>query len=122
MPNDPTRVDTGRHGGLTSWVNTDAKGQRHQRMQAVRANSPASDTYWAKDLGFTAGPDGEWTAQQRAEISTKKKLYFARLRRSSVAATKRLKAERLQKQAAKIEAELAAEADGALPKPGGDAA
>jgi hypothetical protein len=107
MPNhnnpDPERVDTGRLGGLTSWTYSDAKGERHQRMEAVRQNAPASDDYWARDLGFIRGLDGEWTPQQRAEISTKKKLYFARLRRASVAEIKRLKAAKLQAQAAAIQ-------------------
>jgi hypothetical protein len=107
---DPERVDTGRLGGLTSWVNADFRGERHQRMEHVRSNSPAADGYWERKLGFTRGPDGELTAQQCNQIATAKRLYFARLRRSSVAATKRAKAERLQQQAAKIEAELESEA------------
>jgi hypothetical protein len=58
---DPERVDTGRLGGLTSWTHADAKGERHQRMQAVRQNSPASDAKWARDLGY--GTDSStWTA------------------------------------------------------------
>jgi hypothetical protein len=106
---DPERVDTGRLGGLTSWTNADARGERHQRMEAVRQKSPASDIKWAEDLGFGADPS-RWTPQQRAEISTKKRLYFARLRRASTAKLKRLKAEKLQQQATAIEAQLAAEA------------
>jgi hypothetical protein len=104
---DPERVDTGRIGGLTSWENADAKGVRHQRMEHVRASSPAADAKWAKDLGFGTDPS-RWTAEQCAVIKTAKKAYFGRLRRSSVAAMKRAKAERLQAQAAVIEAELAA--------------
>jgi hypothetical protein len=58
---DPERVDTGRLGGLTSWTHADAKGERHQRMQAVRQNSPAFDAKWARDLGY--GTDSStWTA------------------------------------------------------------
>ncbi len=79
-------------------------------MEAVRQNSPAADGYWERKLRFTRGPDGKLTAEQRNQITTAKKLYFGHLRRASVAANKRLKAERLQQQAAKIEAELAAEA------------
>jgi hypothetical protein len=102
---DPERVDTGRLGGLTSWINTDAKGERHQRMEAARQNSPASDIKWARDLGYGTDPSA-WTAEQCAVIKTAKKAYFGRLRRSSVAAMKRAKAAKLQAQAAAIEAEL----------------
>jgi len=37
---DPERVDTGRLGGLTSWTNADARGERHQRMEAVLQSPP----------------------------------------------------------------------------------
>jgi hypothetical protein len=60
---DPERVDTGRPGGLTSWTNADARGERHQRMEAVRQKSPASDIRWAEDLGFGTDPSA-WTPQQ----------------------------------------------------------
>ena len=53
---DPERIRTGREGGLTGWANTDERGQRHQRMEAVRNNSPASDGYWYAKLGLTPGP------------------------------------------------------------------
>jgi hypothetical protein len=106
---NPEHVETGRLGGLTAATNADRRGERHQRMEHVRANSPSSDAYYAKQLGFGLDPE-QWTAGQRRQIATAKALYFARLRRASVAEMKRLKAERLQKQAAAIDAELAAEA------------
>jgi hypothetical protein len=84
-------------------------------MEHVRSNSPAADGYWERKLGLTRGPDGKLTAQQCNQITTAKKLYFARLRRSSVAASKRLKAARLQEQADAIEAEITAEAAESLP-------
>jgi hypothetical protein len=108
---DSERVRTGREGGLTSWANTTAAGERHQRMAAVRANSPASDDYWMQRLGHDPAA---LTAEQRTalapNVATLKKLYFARLRKTSVAKAKRAKAERLQKQADAIDAELAADA------------
>jgi hypothetical protein len=106
---DPERVATGRLGGLTSWTNNDVRGDRGQRMEAVRQKSPASDIRWAEDFGFGTDPSA-WTAEQCAVIKTAKKAYFARLRRSSVAKMKRLKASKLQAQAAAIEAELSSEA------------
>jgi hypothetical protein len=85
MPNhhnpDPERVNTGSLGGLTSWANADARGERHQRMEAVRQNSPAADGYWERKLRFSRGPDGKLTAEQRNQIATAKRLYFAHLRR-----------------------------------------
>jgi hypothetical protein len=104
MPNgkDPTRVRTGRNGGLQGWHNSDERGERHQRMEQVRANSPASDAYYARQLGFD--PD-RLTADQRKQIATAKALYFAQLRSASVRAIKRQKAERLRKIAAALDAE-----------------
>ncbi|MGA7054482.1 MAG: hypothetical protein WBZ37_25080 [Mycobacterium sp.] len=99
---DPERVRTGSQGGLQSWVNTDAVAARHERMRHVRENSPASDTYWAKKLGFD--PD-RLTADQLKQIKTARKLYFAELRIGSVRATKLNKAKRLRARAAEIEAE-----------------
>jgi hypothetical protein len=104
---DPERVATGRLGGLTSWTNADRDGNRHQRMEHVRAGSPASDVKWASDLGYGTDPSA-WTAEQCAVIKTAKRAYFARLRRSSVKAIKLAKAKRLREKAAAIEAEAEA--------------
>lgn len=106
MPNhkNPERVRTGRHGGLTSWANTDANGQRQQRMAQVRENSPAGDLFWAKKLGFTVGERDDLTPPQLKEIQTARKLYFAELRTASVKAIKHAKAERLRARADAIDA------------------
>lgn len=103
-PKDPERVRTGRHGGLTSWANTDADGQRHERMAKVRENSPAGNTYWAKKLGFAFTELDDLTAPQLKEIQTARKLYFANLRLASVKAIKHAKAERLRARADAIDA------------------
>ncbi|MGB8390628.1 hypothetical protein [Mycobacterium sp.] len=79
---DPARVRTGRHGGLKGWSNTE---DRYARMARVRENSPASDSYWARKLGFT---NPKLTPEQRKKIQTERKLYFAELRVGSVKAIK----------------------------------
>jgi hypothetical protein len=89
MP-DPERVRTGRLGGLTTWSQTP---DRYARMAHVRENSPASDSYWARKLGFANPTDP--TPEQLKEISTARKLYFAQLRQFSAAGVKRAKARRL---------------------------
>jgi hypothetical protein len=110
--NNPERIRTGREGGLTGWLNTDQRGQRQQRMEVVGSSSPASDDFWYQKLKFTPGADGKYTAQQRAEVMTAKRAYFARLRKASVAAMKDAKIAKLKALTAKLEAELAAEAAG----------
>ena len=71
-------------------------------MAHVRANSPASDEYWARKLGFDFA---QLTPEQRATIKTEKNLYFAKLRTASVRAIKRQKADRLEAQARRLRAE-----------------
>lgn len=98
---DPERKRTGGQGGLQSWANTDARGERYERMARVRDKSPASDTYWARKLGFD--PE-DLTPKQRNEIKTQRKLYFAKLRVGSAKAIQRAKARRLRQRADAIEA------------------
>jgi hypothetical protein len=106
MPDkDPERVRTGRQGGLQGWTNTDADGQRYERMARVRENSPASDTYWAAKLGFD---NTALTPEQRRQITTARKSYYANLRSSSVRGIKLAKAKRLEQRAAAIRAEYEA--------------
>ena len=93
---------SGRIGGLTGWAETSRRGLRGERMAHVRNNSPASDEYWAKKLGFDFA---QLTPGQRAEIKTEKKLYFATLRTASVRAIKRQKADRLEAQAKRLRAQ-----------------
>jgi hypothetical protein len=66
---NPDRVALGRQGGLQSWVNSDKRNVRHQRMGKVRVKSPAADEYWASRLGFE-GPVDKLTPEQRAQIKT----------------------------------------------------
>ena len=101
---DPERRRTGSHGGLQSWVNTDARGDRYERMARVRENSPAGDTHWARKLGFD--PE-RLTPEQLKKIKTARKLYYAELQVGSVRAIKLNKAKRLRRLAAEIEAEQA---------------
>lgn len=103
---DKERVRTGRHGGLTGWANTTIAGDRQQRMAAVRANSPANDDYWLRKLGYmpeTMTPEERRDALPDAQ--TLKKQHFAELRQKSVAASKRVRADRLLKEIAAIDAE-----------------
>jgi hypothetical protein len=111
MP-DRDRQRLGSLGGLTAAANAYARNEQLARMAHVRENSPASDSYWARELGF-ANPD-QPTPEQQKEINTARKLYFAQLRQSSVAGIKRAKATRLRDRAAAIEAEVEAGEGGGL--------
>jgi hypothetical protein len=49
---DPTRMRTGRNGGLAGWANLNTQ-ERHARMAAVRVHSPANDADWVNKLRLT---------------------------------------------------------------------
>lgn len=109
---DSEKQRAGRFGGLQSWLNTDDRNERHQRMANARAKSPAADDYWLKKL-FPDFPGELKDAlpEQLKQIKTAKNAHFARLRQASAATVKLGRAERLRLKAAKLEAEAAKQSE-----------
>jgi hypothetical protein len=79
---------------------------RYERMARVRENSPASDSFWARELGFTNLD--ELTPGQLEEISVARRAYFAELRVKSLRGIKRAQANRLRQRADILDAEAEA--------------